>query len=66
VQNAHLESFNSRLRDEWLNADCSRTLADAQRIITHFQHTYTTDRPSGACWPLTPAEYARTFSPSPL
>jgi putative transposase len=66
VQNAHIESFNGRLRDECLNAHWFRTLADAQRVIARFRHTYNTDRPSRACWPLTPAEYARTFSASPL
>lgn len=66
VQNAHIESFNGRLRDECLNAHWFRTLADAQRVITRFRHTYNTDRPSRACWPLTPAEYARTFPASPL
>jgi putative transposase len=66
VQNAHIESFNGRLRDVCLNPHWFRTLADAQRVITRYRHTYNTDRPSRACWPLTPAEYARTFSPSPL
>lgn len=66
VQNAHIESFNGRLCDECLNTHLFRTLSDAQRIITRFRQTYNTDRPSRACWPLTPAEYARTLSPSPL
>jgi putative transposase len=66
VQNAHIESFNGRLRDECLNAHWFRTLTDAQRVIARFRHDYNTDRPSRACWPLTPTEFARTFAPSPL
>ncbi len=66
VQNAHIESFNSRPRDECLNAHSFRTLADAQRVIARFRHTYNTDRPTRARWPLTSTEFARTFTPSPL
>lgn len=66
IQNAHIESFNGRLRDECLNTHWFRTLADAQRVLARFRHSYNTDRPARACWPLTPTEYARTFTPSPL
>jgi putative transposase len=62
IQNAHIESFNGRLRDECLNSHWFLSLTDARFHIERFRQTYNTDRPTTACWPLTPAEYADTFS----
>lgn len=66
VQNATVERYIGRLRDERRNAHRFRTLADSQRIISRLGLTYSTDRPSHTCWSLTPAAYARTFTPSTL
>ena len=66
IQNAHIESFNGRLRDECLNSHWFLSLADARFHIDRFRQSYNTDRPSRACWPLTPAEHADTFAPSPI
>ena len=65
VENAHIESFNGRLRDECLNSHWLLSLADARFHLECFRQSYNTDRPSSGCWPLTPAEHADTFAPSP-
>ena len=65
IQNAHIESFNGRLRDESLNSDWFLTLLDARLHLKRFRQSYNTDRPSRASWSLTPAEHADTFAPSP-
>ena len=66
MQNAHIESFNGRLRDACLNSHWFLTLLDARFHLERFRQSYNTDRPSRACWPLTPAEHADTFAPSPV
>ena len=66
IQNAHIESFNGRLRDECLNSHWFLTLLDARFHLERFRQSYNTDRPARACWPLTPAEHADTFAPSPV
>lgn len=65
VQNAHIESFNGRLRDECLNQHYFLSLRDARFHLERWRRAYNTDRPHAACHPLTPSEYARTFNPSP-
>jgi putative transposase len=57
-QNAFIESFNGRLRDELLNETLFTTLSQARVMITQWKHDYNTSRPhSGLGW-LTPAEFA--------
>lgn len=65
VQNSHIESFNGRLRDECLNQHYFLSLQDAQFQIERWRRAYNTDRPHAACFPLTPSEYARTFTITP-
>ena len=64
VQNCYIESFNGRFRDECLNQHWFVSLPDAQFHIERWRRTYNTDRPHTACYPLTPSEYARTFTTS--
>jgi putative transposase len=56
VQNAHIESFHGRFRDECLN-DWFLSLVDARRIIEAWRQDYNTVRPHGALGYLTPAEF---------
>lgn len=63
VQNAHIESFNGRLRDECVNQHYFLSLLDAQFHLDRWRRAYNTDRPHIACYPLTPSEFARTFPP---
>lgn len=62
VQNAHIESFNGKLREECLNQHWFLSLADAQFHIERWRRAYNTDRPHRDCFPLTPAEYTQTFT----
>jgi putative transposase len=58
VQNAFIESFNSRLRDECLNEHVFLTLAEARETIEAWRHDYNHVRPHGSLGALTPTEFA--------
>ena len=62
MQNAHSESFNGRLRDEFLNASWFRTLSDTRRMTEAWRHDYNTQRPHSSLNYQTPAEFARARS----
>lgn len=55
TQNAFIESFNGRLRDELLNEEVFDTLADARRRLARWRHDYNHVRPHSALGGLTPA-----------
>jgi putative transposase len=58
VQNAFVESFNSRLRDECLNEHVFLTLAEARETIGAWRHDYNHRRPHSSLGALTPTEFA--------
>jgi len=60
VQNAYIESFNGRLRDECLNANWFTSLSDARRKIETWRKDYNEQRPHSSLNYLPPAEFART------
>lgn len=60
VQNAYVESFNGRLRDECLNANWFTSLSDARRKIESWRQDYNQQRPHSSLGYLPPAEFART------
>jgi len=60
VQNAYVESFNGRLRDECLNANWFTSLRDARRKIETWRQDYNQQRPHSSLDYLPPAEFART------
>lgn len=62
--NAFIESFNSRLRDECLNEQWFTSLVDAQVKIETFRLEYLTEHPHSSLGGLTPAEYAARFTHS--
>ncbi len=62
MQNGHVESFNGRLRDECLNANWFRNLADAKKKIESWRTEYNTERPHSSLGYRTPDEYAKTCS----
>src|SRR5271166_3481776 len=66
VQNACIESFNSKLRDECLNEHVFRDLAEARRIIEAWRHDYNWFRPHSSLGALTPREFADQQGDSPL
>ncbi len=59
VDNAYIESFNGRLRDECLNANWFHSLAEAQQLIANWWQDYNEERPHSALGGLTPIEYER-------
>ena len=59
VQNAYVESFNGRLRDECLNESLFKTLDDAREIIEGWRIDYNRVRPHSSLDNLTPEEYAQ-------
>jgi putative transposase len=60
AQNAYIESFNGRLRDECLNANWFTSLSDARRKIETWRQDYNEQRPHSSLNYLPPAEFART------
>jgi len=62
--NAFIESFNSRLRDECLNEHWFQTLAEAQVLIEQWRREYNTEHPHSSLGHRPPAEYAEQFHPS--
>ncbi len=60
VQNAYVESFNGRLRDECLNANWFTSLSDARRKIEARRVDYNQERPHSSLDYLAPAEFARS------
>jgi putative transposase len=58
VQNAFIESFNSKLRDECLNEHVFMGLAEARQIIDMWRHDYNWCRPHSSLGTLTPREFA--------
>jgi putative transposase len=58
VENAFIESFNGRLRDECLNVQQFTSIEDAKTKIEAWRVDYNQRRPHGALGHLTPDEYA--------
>jgi len=58
IQNATIESFNGRMRDELLNQHWWRTLDEAQRAIAAYREDYNHVRPHSALGNQTPEEFA--------
>ncbi len=58
TDNAFVESFNGRLRDECLNAHWFLSLADARAKFWAWQRNYNESRPRTSLGWLTPVEYA--------
>lgn len=58
TQNAFIESFNGRLRDECLNETLFRSLGHARAVLSAWRDDYNHVRPHGALRGLTPARAA--------
>jgi transposase InsO family protein len=61
-QNAYVESFNGRLRDECLNEHWFTSLAHARSVIEIWRREYNEERPKKVLGGLTPVEYARRLT----
>lgn len=64
-QNAYVESFNGRFRDECLNEHWFTSLADAQVIVEQWRREYNEERPKRGLGGLTPSAYARHLARNP-
>jgi putative transposase len=62
IENAYVESFNGKCRDECLNEHWFVSIADAQRIIEAWRVDYNTVRPHGSLRSQTPATFAASFA----
>jgi putative transposase len=58
VENAYIESFNGRFRDECLNEHWFLTMAHARRVIESWRIEYNTERPHSSLGDLTPEQFA--------
>jgi putative transposase len=59
TQNAYIESFNGRFRDECLNEHWFTSMAHAQVLIEAWRREYNEERPKKGLGGLTPARYAK-------
>ena len=57
MQNGFVESFNGRLRDEWLNEHLFTSYSHARGIIERWRHYYNTARPHTSLNGLTSNEF---------
>ena len=62
TQNAFIESFNGKLRDECLNETLFSSLADAKETLEAWQEDYNHHRPHSSLENLTPMEFAQKMS----
>ena len=58
-QNAYVESFNGRFRDECLNEHWFLDLEHARSIIETWRKEYNDERPKKGLGGLTPSQYAK-------
>lgn len=61
-QNAYIESFNSRFRDECLNEHWFFNLRHARHLIESWRVEYNDERPKKALGGLTPSHYAKSLA----
>ncbi len=61
-QNADIESFNGRLRDECLNEHWFQNVLHARTVIETWRREYNEERPKKALGGLTPAAYAKRMA----
>lgn len=57
TDNAYSESFNGKLRAEFLDAHWFENLAEVQSSLEAWRKEYNEDRPHSSLGDLTPAEY---------
>ena len=57
-ENAYIESFNGKFRDECLNEHWFASLADARNLINEWRRDYNEQRPHSMLNYLTPSEFA--------
>ena len=63
IQNAFIETFNGRLRDELLRETLFSSLSHARSALSSWRSDYNDHRPHSGLGLLTPAEFAQTIEP---
>ena len=58
IQNAHVESFHGRLREECLHVSWFKNLFDARKKVSAWKMEYNEQRPHSSLGYRTPAEFA--------
>ena len=66
TDNGLIESFNGRLRDEFLNVNEFITMQDMREKLKAWQHDYNHHRPHSSLGHLTPSEFVRKRSDQQL
>ena len=61
-ENAYIESFNGKFRDECLNEHWFLSLAHARKVIEDWRIEYNTERPHSSLRNRTPAEFAKALA----
>ena len=64
TQNAFIESFNGRLRDELLNEPLFASIAHARTMLTAWVIDHNTVRPHSAIGNVPPADFAKLGDPA--
>ena len=64
TQNAFIESFNGRLRDELLNETLFISLSYARSLLAEWRLDYNTVRPHSAIGNVPPADFAKLSDPA--
>jgi putative transposase len=59
VENAHIESFNGRLREECLSQHWFRDLTEARGVLAAWKRDYNESRPHTSLGGMPPSEYAQ-------
>jgi putative transposase len=62
IENAYVESFNGKLRDECLNQNQFVALAEASVILEAYRKEYNDERPHGSLNGLTPRGFAQRLT----
>lgn len=57
IDNAYIESFNGRLREECLNQHWFAALDEARREVTRWREEYNLERPHSGLGDRTPSEF---------
>lgn len=64
-QNAFIESFNGRFRDECLNENVFTTLREVRSIVDAWLEDYNQERPHASLAGLTPSEFEASLTEKP-
>lgn len=64
TDNAYIEAFNSRVRQECLNASWFLSMADARNRINEWRTDYNENRPQSSLGNLTPSDFAAQLNPT--